>query len=171
LPNEDHTVGRANVSDRAGAVDLTNAWESTRVGAGHAPSPVVAMSEAQVTAMFHDLIAALPPAPQHFTLYFQFASDELTPESRALMTEIVAAVRSRPSPDVIVVGHTDSTGTSARNYELGLQRATIVRTLLIASGLDAASVSVTSHGEGDPLVRTADDAYEPRNRRVEIDIQ
>ena len=43
--------------------------------------------------------------------------------------------------------------------------------LLVAAGLDATSVEVTSHGEAVLLVRTPDETYEPRNRRVEITIR
>jgi outer membrane protein OmpA-like peptidoglycan-associated protein len=71
----------------------------------------------------------------------------------------------------MVVGHTDTVGTPASNYELGLRRATIVRDLLIGAGLDASTIEATSHGEGNLLVPTPDDTAEPRNRRVEIVVQ
>ena len=47
----------------------------------------------------------------------------------------------------------------------------MVRALLAEAGLDPASIEVTSHGEAALLVPTADDTYEPRNRRVEITIR
>jgi outer membrane protein OmpA-like peptidoglycan-associated protein len=172
LPDpDDATVGHATVSNRSGTVDLAEAYASTRTGTGAAPSAPVVLDKAEVDRMFHDVLAGLPPASRHFTLYFQFASDELTAESRALTPEILQTARSRPNPDVIVVGHTDTMGTAPSNYELGLRRAAIVRNLLVAAGLDAAAIEVTSHGEGDPLVPTADETNESRNRRVEIDIQ
>ena len=114
---------------------------------------------------------ALPPAPRHFTLYFQFESDELTDESRVVVPEILKTVRERAVPDVAVVGHTDTTGTSRANFELGLKRATTVRNLLVKAGLDASSIEVTSHGEADLLIQTPDETPEPRNRRVEIAVR
>jgi outer membrane protein OmpA-like peptidoglycan-associated protein len=59
-------------------------------------------------------------------------------------------------------------GTPAANFALGLKRATAVRSLLIAAGLNKSIVDATSLGESYPLVRTADQTAEPRNRRVEI---
>jgi outer membrane protein OmpA-like peptidoglycan-associated protein len=47
----------------------------------------------------------------------------------------------------------------------------MVRNLLVASGLSGSFIEVTSHGEGDPLVRTDDEVLEPLNRRVEITIK
>jgi outer membrane protein OmpA-like peptidoglycan-associated protein len=52
-----------------------------------------------------------------------------------------------------------------------MKRATMVRALLGEAGLDPASIEVTSHGEAVLLVRTPDETYEPRNRRVEITIR
>src|SRR5262249_39161569 len=124
-----------------------------------------------VDRMFAGVLSSLPPAPKHFTLNFELGSDELTTESRALVADVLQSVKDRPSPEVIVVGHTDTTGTAASNYDLGMRRAGIVRDLLVGAGLDAAAIQVTSHGEGDLLVATADNVAEPRNRRVEIDIQ
>ena len=121
--------------------------------------------------MFGAALAALPPPASYFTLYFQFESDELTSESRALMREILAAVKNRALPEVAVVGHTDTMGTASANLQLGLKRAATVRKLLIDAGLGASLIDVTSHGEGDPLVRTADATAEPRNRRVEIAVR
>jgi outer membrane protein OmpA-like peptidoglycan-associated protein len=72
---------------------------------------------------------------------------------------------------VVAIGHTDTTGTSAKNLELGLRRANAVRAILIDAGLAPAAVSVRSHGEAALLVHTADNVFEPRNRRVEITVR
>jgi outer membrane protein OmpA-like peptidoglycan-associated protein len=175
LPDPDAgTTGRAAVAGkgtRPASVELDRARESTLVGVNGVPTRVTVLSEDDVQKQFGSLLSALPPAPQHFILYFRFESDELTEESRALVPDILRAVKERPVPEVVATGHTDTTGTPANNFELGMKRATMVRALLAEAGLDPASVEVTSHGEAALLVRTRDDTYEPRNRRVEITIR
>jgi outer membrane protein OmpA-like peptidoglycan-associated protein len=172
LPDPDGgVVGRAAVSNPSGAVDLAAARASTLVAANRPPSPVRELSPADVSRLFGDVLATLPPAPRHFTLYFRFESDELTDESRALVAQILQAVKERPAPEVVVVGHTDTTGRAATNFDLGLKRATTVRGLLVAAGLSSSVVDVTSHGEADLLIATPDDTFEPRNRRVEITVR
>ncbi len=172
LPDPDNgEVGRAAVSNPSGTANLAAARESTIVSAGRPPAPVTVMTEAEMKRVFGDALAALPPAPHSFTLFFRFDSEELTAESRALVPEILRAIKDRPVPDVIAVGHTDTTGISATNFELGLKRANTVRDLLVEAGLDASAVEVISHGESDLLVPTADDVAEPRNRRVEIAVR
>jgi outer membrane protein OmpA-like peptidoglycan-associated protein len=129
------------------------------------------MKESEVKRLFGNVLSALPVAPQRYTLYFRFESDELTPASRAVLRDIVGAVRQRPVPDVVVIGHTDTMGTPARNFQLGLKRASTVRDLLVKAGLEVSSIDVTSHGETDLLIRTPDATAEPRNRRVEIAVR
>lgn len=172
LPDSDSgTTGRAAVSSSVGGVELSEPRASTSVVAGQPPTAVKVLSEAEVQATFGEALAALPPAPVHFTLFYKFDSDELTDESSALVPKILDTVRQRPTADVIVTGHTDTTGTATSNAALGMKRALAVRALLIEAGLDASFVDVASHGEADLLVATGDNVAEPRNRRVEITVR
>jgi outer membrane protein OmpA-like peptidoglycan-associated protein len=171
LPDAAGTVGRANVSNPAGTADLAAARDSTTTSANQPPGPVTVISEAEVQRLFGDALAALPPPPARFTLNFRFDSDELTDESQALVPQIVQAVRNRPVPDVLVIGHTDTTGAPASNFELGLKRAGTVRNILVEAGLDPNFIELVSHGEEELLVKTADEVAEPRNRRVEIAVR
>lgn len=165
------SAGGATVSANGGSVVLGDAREFSLVSGNGQPTRVRLMAESDVKRLFGDALAALPPAPVHFTLFFRFESDELTDESRALVPQVLTALRHRPVPEIAVVGHTDTTGTPASNYDLGMKRATTVRTLLLDAGLDPSAVDITSHGEAELLVRTPDETYEPRNRRVEITIR
>lgn len=170
LPDEDGTTGRAVVTNPAGSADLTTPRNAADVVANRKPD-ISTMSEADVKRLFGQALEALPPAPQSFTLYFRFESDELTEDSKALVPKILATVKQRSAPEVVVVGHTDTMGSPAANFGLGLKRAVAVRELLVASGLDPATVEATSLGEALLLIHTADETPEPRNRRVEIAVK
>jgi OOP family OmpA-OmpF porin len=172
LPEQDDgTVGRATVGNTAGTVDLDEARDSTRVQRDRRPAAVTTMTDAEVQRMFGDALGALPPPPRRFVVNFRFQSDELTPESRALMPQILAVVRERSLATVVVTGHTDTMGAARVNHALGLKRAAAVRNQLIKAGLDASRIEVTSLGETDPLVPTKDEIAEPRNRRVDITVR
>jgi outer membrane protein OmpA-like peptidoglycan-associated protein len=171
LPDADGTVGAASVSNRAGATDLSEARASTRVSPGQAPTPAAVLSEDDAQRLFGRVLEGLPPAPRHFTLHFRFESDELTDESRLQVEQILRIVEADPGAEVAVVGHTDTSGTPARNHELGLSRARRVREILVAARVDPSAIEVRSHGEGDLAVQTGDDVFEPRNRRVEITVR
>ncbi len=145
----------ANVANPFGSVDLGAKYDATSATPSRRPDAVSTLSEADVNRIFGDALSALPPPLQHFTLFFRFESDELTDESRALLRKVVNAVRGRAAPDIAIVGHTDTKGTSSANFQLGLKRSTAVRALLVAAGLDPSVVEVTSHGEADLLIQTA----------------
>lgn len=165
-----NTVGRAEVSNDLGRVELSEAGAAVIVSEGVAPR-AVPLESGDVQRKFADALASLPPSPQHFVLYFRFDSEELTDESRRLVQDVLSTVKQRPDPEVVAIGHTDTMGTPTSNVELGLRRANAVRTILIDAGLPAASIAVRSHGEGALLVHTADGVVEPRNRRVEITVR
>jgi outer membrane protein OmpA-like peptidoglycan-associated protein len=164
------TTGRAAVSNDKGRVELAEAGAGVSVSPGEAPKAFT-MPQDEVQRIFGDALASLPPSPQHFVLYFRFDSEELTDESRRLVQDVLKVVTQRTDPEVVAIGHTDTTGTPVKNVELGLRRANAVRVLLVDAGLRAAAVAVRSHGEGALLVRTADGVFEPRNRRVEITVR
>lgn len=171
LQDADGKVGRVRVSNEFGAADLTAERQSVSAEASRRPGAVTTLAPRDVDRLFGGALEALPEAPKYFTLYFQFESDQLTEQSRALLPKILEAVKERAIPEVTVVGHTDTTGPPQKNIALGLRRAQMVRGILVKAGLPASLIEVTSHGEADLLMRTPDGTAEPHNRRVEISVR
>jgi outer membrane protein OmpA-like peptidoglycan-associated protein len=171
LPDpESGTTGRAHVSSEFGSADLASPRAAVRVTADGPPRSA-SVSEADVKRLFGEALAALPPAPRHFTLHFRFESNALTEESTALVPEILRTVKGLSVPEVVIVGHTDTMGDQRANVALGLKRAIGVRDILVEAGLARSTIETASHGEADLLVKTPDNSPEPRNRRVEITVR
>ena len=171
LPDSDtRQTGAAAVSNRFGAVDLDEERDAALAASDRAPV-LGTLSPDDVERIFGDALSALPPPPQRFTLFFRFESDLLTEQSQALIPQILAAVKKHVVQDVVVIGHTDTMGTQQANYALGLKRAMMIRNILVEAGLQGSTIDVTSVGELDPVVKTADETPEPRNRRVEIAVR
>jgi len=168
-PDDGH-VGRIAVSNPKGSTELTSARASARVALTRAPRTRT-LSESDVNRQFGEILRTLPPPPRHFTLPFRFDSEELTEDGKQLLPEVLQSVKSYPAPEVVVIGHTDTTGTPQSNAELGLRRANAVRALLVQAGLNPAAIDVRSHGEAELLVPTADNVFEPKNRRVEVTVR
>jgi outer membrane protein OmpA-like peptidoglycan-associated protein len=172
LPDGDgQTAGRATVSNRAGGTDLASPHDATVVFADRPPSPAAPLKQSDARQIFGDVLSALPPPPQTFTLYFRFESNELTEESRSKIPGIRDAIKNHPVPELLIIGNTDTAGSKASNFDLGLRRAGVARLYLIANGIDPSTIEITSHGELDPLIPTADGVLEPRNRRVDISVR
>jgi outer membrane protein OmpA-like peptidoglycan-associated protein len=171
LPDpEDGRVGRIAVSNPKGSKELASARASTRVTLTRAPR-IRTLRESDVNRQWGEILGTLPPPPRHFTLPFRFDSEELTDEGKRLVPDVLQSVKSYPVPEVVVIGHTDTTGTPQSNAELGMRRANAVRALLVQAGLNESAMDVRSHGEAELLVPTADGVFEPKNRRVEITVR
>jgi len=172
LPDpESGVTGRARVNNEFGIANLAAPRAATSVKADGPPGAITAISEDDVTRLFGAALKALPPEPKHFTLYFKFESDALTDESSQKVSEILSAVKRLSVPEVVVIGHTDTLGDRDANIALGLKRAMSVRNVLLDAGIAASMIAVASHGEADLLVKTGNNAAEPRNRRVEISVR
>lgn len=170
LPGPDGAVGRIAVNPGAAETVLGAAWASASVD-GKGRLAQTQSSAAQVEQEFGAALAALPPRPKSYTLYFELDSDRLTAESAVRAEAVLAEIAARPVADVIAIGHTDRVGELAYNDALSLQRAEKLRELLIAKGGDASRISVAGRGEREPLVPTADEVPEPRNRRAELSVR
>jgi len=131
------------------------------------PRPYVSSAD-EVQAQFAPALAALPARPERFLLYFVEGKDEFTDESRRVVDSVFDAIAKRPVPDVVVVGHTDTSGSDAVNDALGQRRADVVRQALIARGIAPENIQAISRGKRELLIATPDETAEPRNRRVEI---
>jgi outer membrane protein OmpA-like peptidoglycan-associated protein len=172
LPDGDSgATGRASVTNAGGTIELAGANAWTRAGVAVGPTPVRHMSDRDVRAKFGELLGSLPRPAATFTLHFRFDSEDLTAESRGQLGAILAATHERADAEVIIVGHTDRSGPSEANVQLGLKRAQAVRAMLLETRVEARAMRVWSHGEAEPLVATADNVFEPRNRRVEVTVR
>lgn len=165
-PDEKPTA--IEIRANGGSTVLDAPGQGVRVNKGSAPALIGALAPRQVNALFGDALAVTPARPKRYVLYFLAGSRELTPESAALLPEVLDAAAARISPRVDVVGHTDRVGSDATNTRLARGRADAVVALLVDAGLPAGSVRGASFGERDNAVRTADGIAEPRNRRVEL---
>jgi OOP family OmpA-OmpF porin len=138
--------------------------EAPPPAAGPTPAAGPAIAAARTTAP-----AGLPAA----SLRVQFAtgSATLTPTAertletlgRALTSSDLSGFRFR------IEGHTDTVGDAEANRSLSERRAITVRDFLVARfGVPAARLEPIGLGEAQPLVPTADETAEARNRRVQI---
>lgn len=171
LPDADGKVGSVVVKSTTGEATLNTAYAAAAVKKSGAIL-AQAESEATVRTRYGSTLDATPPRPRSFTLHFVFgSSDTLTPESTAILEEIRTALANRPAPELTVIGHTDRVGSVEANDALSLKRAAAIKTFLEQSGLQASRVDIAGRGEREPLVPTADEVPEPKNRRVEISIR
>jgi outer membrane protein OmpA-like peptidoglycan-associated protein len=133
-----------------------------------APGASWILSPAEIQADFGAALAAEPPASFVCQLQFRTGSGQLEPGTMAALVQVMMEIHRRDSREILVTGHTDTTGDADYNMKLSLERAQKVREYLLRNGVNPEFLSVAYHGKGDPLVPTGDHVDEPRNRRVEV---
>ena len=171
LPDDSGLVGQITVSNPRGTQELTREGETVVSTPTSGPSASVAMNSGEVTRVFGAAIAARPGPPARFVLYFEGDSDTLTKDSKVRLGEVVRSVVERRAIDVSIIGHTDTVGSRAYNFGLGLRRAVRVEAAIRELPIDRSILRVDSHGKDAPLVQTGDNVPEPRNRRVEVTVR
>jgi len=149
---------------------LDKAYVAASVGSG-GKVQTETVASGRVNEEFSAALAVLPPPPAQFRVYFIEGTDELNPDAKRTIEKVAAEIAARPSPEIIVVGHTDFLGSHEYNDSLSLQRARRVRELLVQRGIPMKMIEVAGRGKREPLHVTADNVAEPRNRRVEISVR
>ncbi len=167
LPQEGVPTAAVTVQARQGQVVLAQPYAVAEVASSG--SVDTAQTDAQqVEKRYGQLLSVQPAAEQRFTLLFMPGGAQLTPESSAALADVLARATERPGGEVIIIGHTDRVGSVESNDTLSLQRAQAVRQLVIDRGFDPNRVEAVGRGEREPVVQTADEVEEPKNRRAEI---
>lgn len=167
LPQEGLPTAAVTVQARQGQVVLAQPYAVAEVASSG--SVDTAQTDAQqVEKRYGQLLSVQPAAEQRFTLFFMPGGSALTPESTTALADILSRATERSGGEVVVIGHTDRVGTVESNDALSLQRAQAVRQLVIDRGFDPNRVEAVGRGEREPVVQTADEVEEPKNRRAEI---
>lgn len=167
LPDENSAHGAAAISQGDGVTVLDTPMTAVRVD-NRGRVEKEAITQAEVEKNFAEAIAALPPKPISFTLYFEEGSTVVLKDSKDTLSELFAEVAKRQAVEVEVIGHTDTLGKESDNDRLSEQRAQAIREMLIAQGLKSNLIRAVGRGSRDLLIPTPDNVREPRNRRVEV---
>lgn len=170
LPGTGGKVGGVVVRRNDAERLLDAPFAASRIAAEGKPEPVILTPE-QVHDIFSATVAALPGRPATFMLYFLEGKDELTAASNTELANVLAEIKRRPEPDLLVTGHADNVGSDAFNDKLSLARAERMRELLTGRGIAAERIQVAGRGRRELLVSTGRGVAEERNRRVEISVR
>jgi len=101
-------------------------------------------------------------------ILFDVDEAQLTPGGELQVSRLADALRQMPDRNVLIEGHTDSTGSAAYNLDLSQRRASEVEGLLLVQGVDPTRVVTRGYGEDYPVASNDSAAGRQQNRRVEV---
>jgi OOP family OmpA-OmpF porin len=103
---------------------------------------------------------------------FATGRSDLNPDSFSILQKVDGLIAAVPTEGVKVEGHTDSTGSVAKNKELSEKRAEAVKKYLLSQGLaENLKVETEGYGSEHPLKSNKTKEGRATNRRVDIIIQ
>ena len=99
---------------------------------------------------------------------FIYDEAELTEISKARVEAIIEQVKLAEDIIIEVYTYTDNIGSDAYNIALSEKRATALKNLLIANGIDETNIKAVAMGEEDPIADNSTPAGQAINRRGEF---
>jgi len=124
-----------------------------------------------------DQVAAIAESPQEVAatfdanVLFDKGSAVLTPAAQDALAAVGADIAARASGDVVVVGHTDSDGSSESNQVLSQQRAEAVVAALAPWAGSSVRLVAQGRGEDEPVAPNDSEENMQANRRVTVTYQ
>ena len=114
-------------------------------------------------------VAAKPAADvAPVSVYFDYDTSELSPETRTVLQSFFDQARQRPDQDVRIEGNCDERGSREYNLALGQRRADTARKHLENLGLDPGRITTISNGKERPRASGHDEAAWRENRRDDL---
>ena len=101
---------------------------------------------------------------------FDSGSARIAPASSDLLDQLAGAVAGCDL-NVVIEGHTDSTGSADLNARLSLARATAVRNALVLRGVSEDLLAAEGYGEDRPLAGNDTREGREQNRRIEFKVR
>jgi outer membrane protein OmpA-like peptidoglycan-associated protein len=103
-------------------------------------------------------------------VYFDLNKSDIKGPSAVTLERLAGIFKEYPKSNILIEGHTDSSGADDYNLNLSRQRAQAVTDYLIAQGIDAGRFTTKWYGEAQPRFDNSTPDGRTKNRRVELGI-
>ena len=101
-------------------------------------------------------------------ILFATNSSTLSSTSQNSLRSFAANLKANSQTDMLIIGHTDNTGSDRINDPLSLNRASSVRSFLSAQGVESSRMRVDGKGSHEPVADNSTASGRKENRRVEV---
>ena len=122
------------------------------------------MPEAEVVRDGDKVYVALPSG-----ILFDLGKDTLKPAAKDSLSKAATTLRDSQT-NIVIQGHTDSTGSDSINQPLSERRANRVREFLVSQGVPGYKMTAVGYGSSRPAVANDTEANRALNRRVQLEI-
>lgn len=101
-------------------------------------------------------------------LLFDTDKSALKAASQTNLANLATSLKNNAETNILIVGHTDDTGSDQHNMDLSVRRAESVKSFIAGQNVSSARLTTTGKGEGEPIADNTTVDGRAQNRRVEI---
>jgi outer membrane protein OmpA-like peptidoglycan-associated protein len=101
-------------------------------------------------------------------ILFDTNSSDLKPAARTNLSNLATSLQNNPQTNILIVGHTDNTGTDEYNQNLSVRRAEAVKSYIAANNVANSRLTTSGKGESEPIGDNNTVNGRSQNRRVEV---
>ncbi len=101
-------------------------------------------------------------------ILFDVDKTALKSAARSNLQNLATSLNSNPQTNILIVGHTDNTGSASYNQDLSVRRAEAVKSFIVSNGVSSGRLSTQGKGLTEPIADNSTESGRAQNRRVEI---
>lgn len=156
-------AGGAAIGAAAGAV-IGNIWSKRMEQQKQAMEQATQGTGVQVTQTSDNRLKLEIPSD----ISFDTGRSDIKSNFQPVLQRFASTLQENPNTNVVIIGHTDSTGSDSINQPLSVDRASRTRDYLAGRGVNPNRITIEGRGSREPIASNNDNAGKARNRRVEI---
>ena len=157
------TTRGALIGAAAGAV-VGNIWSKRMEQQKQAMEQATAGTGVQVSQTQDNRLKLNIPSD----ISFDTGRSDIKGNFQPILQRFATTLQENPNTNVVIIGHTDSTGSDSINQPLSVDRASRTRDYLAGRGVNPNRITIEGRGSREPIASNADNNGKARNRRVEI---
>jgi outer membrane protein OmpA-like peptidoglycan-associated protein len=101
-------------------------------------------------------------------ILFDVGKADLKTDAQTNLKNLAMSLQKNMETNIMIIGHTDNTGTQVQNIDLSVHRAAAVKDFLVSDGIEGRRLTIDGKAETEPIADNTSTAGRAQNRRVEI---
>jgi outer membrane protein OmpA-like peptidoglycan-associated protein len=101
-------------------------------------------------------------------ILFDAGKADIKPDAETNLKNLAISLQKNTETNILVIGHTDNTGTQENNIDLSVHRAASVKDYLVNAGIEGSRMRIDGKAGTEPIADNNTEEGRAQNRRVEI---